>query len=117
LWRPKLILPLSLAKAAANGELDAVLLHELAHLRRRDLAWIWIPQLARIFYWFHPLSHWLIHRIRLEAELSCDGIAMAASGQGAGDYAKMLVDVMNRLAEPALLRSSPEAVGMEGGDA
>lgn len=114
LWRPKLILPAALADAASRGELDPVLLHELVHLRRRDLVWIWIPQLARMVYWFHPLTHWLIHRIRLEAELSCDGIAMATSGQPAGDYAKMLVDVMNRLAEPPVLRASPETVGIEG---
>jgi len=93
--QPKLVLPLSLVDSATPTRLRQIVLHELAHIRRRDLLWCWIPTVMQIVYWFHPAAHWVAYRIKLERELACDQLAIAHSGSSASDYADTLVDVVS----------------------
>jgi beta-lactamase regulating signal transducer with metallopeptidase domain len=101
LWRPKLVLPRGLPAALSAADMDQVVLHELAHLRRGDLYWGWTIELARIIYFFHPLVYWVGYCLRLERELACDQVAMAVSGHVAGDYAETLVRVVSHATETA----------------
>ena len=101
LLRPTLVLPRSLPAALSAADMDQVVLHELAHLRRGDLYWGWTIELARILYFFHPLVYWVGYCLHLEQELACDQVAMAVSGHAAGDYAQTLVRVVSYAAEPA----------------
>ena len=72
LWRPRLLLPCGLAERLSDEELRFVLLHECAHLRRHDLAALWLLAAARVVHWFNPLV-WLAACVaRSDAELSCD---------------------------------------------
>lgn len=92
LWRPTIVAPRRFLTELTRAELDAVLLHELAHVRRRD-AWRAAAALAlQIAYWFHPAA-WLIRR-RLEAlrEIACDARAATALGDRR-QYARALVRV------------------------
>jgi beta-lactamase regulating signal transducer with metallopeptidase domain len=117
LLRPVLVLPRGLLTALDADQWRQVLLHELAHLKRRDLWWGWVPEIARLVYFFHPVSHWVCARIRLERELACDQLAMALSGRGAADYALVLVQVVSFASQPPALaaeRASPS--GPDGGD-
>ena len=70
--RPKLVLPKRVAEVLTNQELEAVLLHEVAHVRRRDnLASMFQSWLCCLF-WFHPVI-WLIDRqLLVERERACD---------------------------------------------
>lgn len=95
--RPTLVLPGALAGSFGSEPLHAVLLHELAHLQRRDLLWDWIPAIARLLYFFHPAAHYIASRARLERELACDQAAMVLTGQSAANYAATLVEVVSRL--------------------
>ena len=117
LWRPVMVLPRALETLLAERQIMPVLVHELAHVKRLDLVWGWIPQLARIGYFFHPVAHWVAFRVRLEGELACDGWAMADSGHGPGAYADLLVRVISRLSEPAMLRSGSAASASLDGQA
>lgn len=92
--RPVLVLPASLAETLSAESFRQVVLHELAHLKRRDLLWCWPAEFVRIAFWFHPLVHWICRRIHLERELACDQVAMVHSGGSAGSYAQTLVDVV-----------------------
>jgi beta-lactamase regulating signal transducer with metallopeptidase domain len=111
--RPVLVLPQSLAASLNPSQLQQVLLHELAHVKRRDLLWGWIPELARLIYFFHPVAHWVSYRICLERELACDQLAMAHSGQDATEYARTLVEVVSHASEPAVLKASAGLVGAD----
>ena len=104
--RPVIVLPKSLTSSFDPKRMQQVLLHELAHVKRLDLLWGWIPEIARIIYFFHPFVHWVSYRIRLERELSCDQLAMAHSGQDAADYADTLVQVVSHTSEPAMLKTA-----------
>src|SRR5262249_45751625 len=91
LLRPVLVLPGGLVAGFARGGGREVLLEELGHLKGRDLWWGWLPALARLVYFVHPVAHWVWFRIRLERELACDQLAMMHSGRSAADYAEVLV--------------------------
>ena len=57
--RPKLILPQELCNQLSESELRDVLIHELAHVARRDLSIVALQNLAAAILWPHPLMHWL----------------------------------------------------------
>jgi beta-lactamase regulating signal transducer with metallopeptidase domain len=115
LRRPVLVLPRALAASLGAAQLRQVLLHELAHVKRRDLVWSWLPEIARIIYFFHPVVHWISYRIRLERELACDQLAMSASGTSAADYAETLVQVVTHSSQPGVLKAAAAAsVGLAG---
>ena len=93
--RPTLVLPSRLIEALNPARWRAVLLHELAHVRRGDLIWGWIPELAKRAYPFHPVAYWVAYQSRLERELACDAIALRHGGGDAPGYAMTLVDVIS----------------------
>jgi beta-lactamase regulating signal transducer with metallopeptidase domain len=116
LLRPVLVLPRGLLTALDADQWHQVLLHEMAHLKRRDLLWGWVPEIARLVYFFHPVAHWVCARIRLERELACDQLAMALSGRGAADYALVLVQVVSFASQPAALAAERASLfGPDGG--
>jgi beta-lactamase regulating signal transducer with metallopeptidase domain len=113
--RPTLVLPRDLLATLSPVELTQVLAHELAHVKRRDLVWGWTVELARVFYFFHPVAHWVGYRVQLERELACDQLAMAASGRGPAEYADTLVRVVSAISQPSIFRVSASA-GLDGGE-
>lgn len=114
LFEPRLVLPGELANSLSPDQLRQVLVHELAHLKRHDLAWGWVPELAKRLWWFHPVVHWVAYRLRLERELACDQLAMAHSGNNAADYAATLVQVVTHASQPPLGVSNIEAIPILG---
>jgi beta-lactamase regulating signal transducer with metallopeptidase domain len=103
---PRLVLPKSLLERLSPSQLRQVVLHELAHLRRRDLVWCWIPQIARMLFFFNPVAHLVRRRIELESELACDQQAMRSECGAPADYAQTLLLVMSHLSEPRQLQRS-----------
>ena len=91
-WRPVILLP---ADADSWGEdrLRAVLLHELAHIRRNDWESQFIAQMMCAVYWFNPLVWFATRRMRVEAERACDDYVLGAGYQST-DYAEHLVDIV-----------------------
>ena len=79
--RPIIVLPASLLTAQSPEVLDAVLAHELAHIRRYDL---WVNTLQRVIesvLFFHPVVWRISRRVREERELCCDDIAVSLTGE------------------------------------
>jgi bla regulator protein blaR1 len=104
--RPTLVLPRALAGSLNATELEQVVAHELAHVLRRDLVWGWIPQIAKVLYFFHPVAHLASYRIRLERELACDQVAMIVAGRGPAEYAQTLVRVLGSSSHLNVFRTS-----------
>ncbi|MGE0378242.1 MAG: M56 family metallopeptidase, partial [Planctomycetaceae bacterium] len=100
LLRPMIVLPAAIAESGSADELDAVLSHELAHVRRRDLLWNWLPSLAETACWFHPLV-WLARREwRVAQEIATDELAVTATHLDIPRYARALVDVVAKSPPP-----------------
>ena len=93
LRRPVLLLPDGIAEHLAPAELEAVLLHELEHVRRRDNLFGLFQTALRCLYWFHPLVWWLERRMLAERERACDD-RVVALGAAPRLYAKSLLKVV-----------------------
>ncbi len=93
LFRPAILIPQSLLESFSDEQLRAVLLHELIHLRRRDVWLNFVQALLQIFYWWHPLV-WLANsRIRRVREEAVDDAVMLALREDAESYAPTLLEV------------------------
>jgi beta-lactamase regulating signal transducer with metallopeptidase domain len=100
-WRrPAILVPPGLAASLPPDTWDAVLAHELAHVRRHDYPANLLQVAAEAVLFFHPAVWWLSRRARAEREFCCDHAAVAACG-GKVAYAKALAAVAQGRA-PAL---------------
>jgi beta-lactamase regulating signal transducer with metallopeptidase domain len=77
LRRPCLLLPGEVLESLRETELRLVILHELVHVRRRDVLFNWAAILAQSIHWFNPLAWLAVRRWRAERELVCDAEVMA----------------------------------------
>ncbi len=84
-WRPVVVLPAALPTRLEPSELDAVLLHELVHVGRRDNLAGNLGMVLSCIFWFHPLVWWLDRQLLAERERACDERVVELAG-GAGDY-------------------------------
>ncbi len=116
LRRPRLILPERLLDSLDQSQRRQVILHELGHIKRHDLAWGWPAEIVRMVFFFNPLVYWVAYRLRLERELACDQLAMARSGHPPADYARTLVQVVSHASEPASVQAAAIAAGLAGGE-
>jgi Zn-dependent protease with chaperone function len=74
--RSLVILPASALMALSPEQLEAVLAHELAHVRRADYFWNLIQTMVETLLFFHPAVWWLGRRLRQQRELCCDDVAV-----------------------------------------
>ncbi|HEV3143071.1 MAG TPA: M56 family metallopeptidase, partial [Gemmataceae bacterium] len=111
LLRPVLLWPELLEERFGENGLKAVLVHELAHLRRRD-HWVrWLEMLAECMWWWNPLFRLARSRVRQYAELACDAWVLAVLPQARRAYAEALVEVCARVSRG---RQPAPALGIEG---
>ena len=74
--RAIVLLPVSAVTQLGPDELEVVLAHELAHVRRADFFWNLVQTIVETLFFFHPAVWWLSGRIRHERELCCDDMAL-----------------------------------------
>ena len=99
-FRPTLLLPRE-ASSWAVGRRRVVLLHELAHVRRRDCLTRLISQIVCAAYWFNPLVWLAARRMAAQSERSCDDLVLAA-GSAPADYAEHILQIASGLRTSAL---------------
>ena len=98
LRHPTIVLPAE-AMSWTDERRRVVLLHELAHIQRRDIFGHLLSRLACIMYWFHPLVWMAAGHLRAESERACDDLAIR-SGAKASDYAQHLLDIVTSIRGP-----------------
>lgn len=87
--RPQIVLPADLCQSHRKEQLRDVLLHELAHVARRDAMDRWLFNVAFPLLYFHPLYWWLRHTAEMSAELIADDVAARSSSPEM--YAEQLI--------------------------
>ncbi len=92
LWRPFVVVPESATRWNEEKQ-RSVLLHELAHVERRDCLTQGIGHCARAVFWFHPLAWWMTYRMRVDREQACDDRVLE-TGQSPARYARVLLDLV-----------------------
>jgi beta-lactamase regulating signal transducer with metallopeptidase domain len=88
--RPVVLVPAGLLTGLNAGELEAILAHELAHIRRHDFLVNLLQNVVETLLFYHPAIWWMSAQVRREREHCCDDAAVAACG-GVLDYAKALM--------------------------
>ncbi len=91
-FRPVLVLPEGIAARLTQAQLEAVLAHELCHVRRRDNLTAMMHMLVEALFWFHPLVWWLGARLIDERECACDQEVLQTGSQ-AHVYAESILKV------------------------
>lgn len=100
--RPVLLLPAAMLSGLPAAHLQAIIAHELAHIRRWDYLVNLGQMLIEALLFFNPAVWWISRQMRIEREACCDAIAVAATGQPIG-YAEALAGWAQRLADLAPL--------------
>lgn len=112
IWRPAIILPDCAEEAFDEDERRLMLAHELAHLKRRDLAWNWLPTVIGWLFFFHPLVWVLVRRWCETSETACDELVLQHHGARRAEYGRLLLKMSTRW--PDEPRSPLVAAGMSG---
>ena len=90
--RPAILLPVAALASLSPAQVEAILAHELAHIRRHDYAVNVLQTIAETLLFYHPAVWWLSKRIRAEREHCCDDIAVAVCGDPVS-YAQALAEL------------------------
>jgi len=109
--RSLVLLPVAVLTALTPEQLEVVLAHELAHIRRHDYAVNLLQTIAETLLFYHPAVWWVSRRMRDEREHCCDDLVVQVCGD-AQLYASALVE-MERL-RPATPRLALAAAGSGG---
>jgi uncharacterized protein (TIGR03435 family) len=90
--RPIVVLPIAALSSLNAAQVEAIIAHELAHVRRHDYIVNLMQTLAETLLFYHPAVWWLSARIRDEREHCCDDVAVAVCGDAA-EYAAALTEL------------------------
>jgi beta-lactamase regulating signal transducer with metallopeptidase domain len=90
--KPVILLPASALSGLHPHQLEAILAHELAHIRRHDYLVNLLQAVVETLLFYHPAVWWLSHRIRTERENCCDDLAVNLCGDPL-TYAQALADL------------------------
>jgi Tol biopolymer transport system component len=104
--RPRILLPQGLIETLGLDDLHYVFLHELAHLKRRDIYVAWLICLLQVLHWFNPLIWFAFRRMRTDQEMAADALALSAAGTGESRrYGQTIVSLLERFSRPQYLPS------------
>jgi len=97
-FRPVILLPAATLTGLAPGQLEAILAHELAHVRRLDYVVNAFQCLVETLMFYHPVAWWISACIREERENCCDDLVISVCGDRLG-YARALATLEGLRAE------------------
>jgi bla regulator protein BlaR1 len=78
--QPVVLIPIGLLTGFPTSQIEAILAHELAHIRRYDYLVNMLQSFVEVVFFFHPALWWLSERVRIEREHCCDDLAVEVCG-------------------------------------
>lgn len=82
LIRPKILIPVYVAKNICDNEYKYIAMHELTHLKNKDIFINWILTLLSIIYWFNPILIYAFHKTKQDCEFFCDNKVISYLQEG-----------------------------------
>ena len=104
-FRPIVLLPMTVLAGLSQAQLEAVIAHELAHIKRWDYFVNLFQIAAETVLFYHPAVWWVSRRIRLERENCCDDMAVELCGNVV-DYARALTYMEGGRTAPSLVMAA-----------
>ena len=111
--RPAVLLPPATLLGLTADQLEAVIAHELAHVRRHDYLVNIVQTVIETVLFYHPAVWWVSRRVRLERELCCDDVAVAVCGDAVG-YAAALTQLARLSMAPRHMFGEAVLSGTDG---
>jgi beta-lactamase regulating signal transducer with metallopeptidase domain/ankyrin repeat protein len=106
LIRPRILLPTHVLETFDGRELRFVFLHELAHIKRNDVAMNWVITLLQSLHWFNPFIWLGFHRMRIDREPACDALVLSqVQGEEHQNYGAMIIKLLENGVNHGLLSS------------
>jgi bla regulator protein blaR1 len=100
-FRPVLLLPQGVLARLSHAQLDAIIAHEMCHVRRRDNLTYAVHMVVEMLFWFHPAVWWIGAQLIEERERACDEAVVRAGGN-AETYAEGILNVCKFCVESPL---------------
>jgi beta-lactamase regulating signal transducer with metallopeptidase domain len=97
--RPVILLPMATLSGLSTEQIEMILAHELAHIRRHDFLINLLQAVVETLLFYHPAVWWISHRARVEREHCCDDMAVAVCGN-ALQYARALTRLEEMRVDP-----------------
>jgi len=113
--KPVVLLPASMVTGLDSAQLEMLILHELAHIRRHDYLVNFLQTLIELLFFFHPSIHWIGKQMRNEREYCSDDIAVQHCGDAIA-YAHTLTDTASLCAKKHFHTIPTMAMAASGGD-
>lgn len=98
--KPVILLPVATLSGLSTDQIEMILAHELAHIRRHDFLINLIQAVVETLLFYHPAVWWISHCVRIEREHCCDDMAVAVCGN-ALQYARALTRLEELRVDPA----------------
>lgn len=92
-FKPVILLPIGILNALSTAEVEAILLHELAHIRRWDYLVNCFQLVLEVLYFYHPAVWWIGRQVRESREHCCDDLALKLGGSDPLEYAQALTNL------------------------
>ena len=104
--RPRLLLPHGMLETYSLEELHYVFIHELGHLKQRDIYLGWLMALLQVVHWFNPLMWFAFGRMRADREMACDRLVISTMGPDEPpEYGKTIVSLLESFSQARYLPS------------
>ena len=105
-WKRTIVLPAWTLRELSPEDLNVILLHEFAHLRRADDWTNLIQKIVRAIFFFHPAVWWIESHLAVEREMACDDAVLAQTSNPRG-YATCLVSLLEKSLAHGLTEKGP----------
>ncbi|MGB2863031.1 MAG: M56 family metallopeptidase [Sedimentisphaerales bacterium] len=104
--RPRLLLPQGMLETYGLEELRYVFIHELGHLKQRDIYLGWVMALLQVVHWFNPLMWFAFGRMRADREMACDRLVISTMGPDEPPkYGRTIVSLLESFSQVRYLPS------------
>jgi bla regulator protein BlaR1 len=114
-FKPVILLPASLLSGFPPEQIEFILAHELAHVRRFDYIANLFQVAIETLLFYHPAVHWISADVRQQREQCCDDLALKLGGGSGIAYARTLADLEEWLQVQEGFHSAAPALGADGG--
>jgi beta-lactamase regulating signal transducer with metallopeptidase domain len=102
IWNKRLLLPDGIFERFSLEELRHIFLHELAHIKRRDLEINWLASVLQMVHWFNPVLWFAFARMKADRELATDTLVLARVGAAENvPYGETILKALENMVRPA----------------
>lgn len=100
LWHPKIMISSEIITRLSSEELSYIFLHELSHMKRRDLLTNDLVLVLQVIYWFNPVIWIALNQMKQDCEIACDASALAVlKKEEHKKYGKTIISLLQLLSE------------------